>query len=205
MTYITGGDSALSVSLTAATSLAGVISVPIIVNLGMAWHAGSTDTVALPLESMIAGVFFISTLPLLLGMLLRHFRHDWAARVEPGARKAATFLFILIVVATFVGQWGSIGEFFTEAGPAVIALNVATMAFALTGAKLLRLERRQSIAIGLECGMQNAAMGIFVAATLLNNSTMVIPSIIYALVMNISAAAFIFANREPASSFLFSR
>ena len=70
---------------------------------------------------------------------------------------------------------------------------------------MLRLERRQAIAIGLECGLQNAAMGIFVAGTLLANNTMVIPSIIYALVMNISAAAFIVANRDTARGYLFSR
>ncbi|MCP4283250.1 MAG: bile acid:sodium symporter family protein [Gammaproteobacteria bacterium] len=205
LTHIAGGDSALSVSLTAVTSLAGVISIPIIVNLGMAWYAGSTDTMALPLGSMIAGLFLISTLPLVLGMLMRSFRRDWAVRIEPGARKTAVILFILIVVATFMGQWGNIGEFFAEAGPIVIALNITTIVFALAGAKLLRLERRQRIAIGLECGLQNAAMGIFVAGTLLANSTMIMPSIIYALVMNVSAAAFIFTNREQASSFLYSR
>lgn len=205
LTHIAGGDSALSVSLTAVTSLAGVLSIPIIVNLGMAWYAGSTDTLALPLGSMITGVFVISTLPLVMGMSLRHFRRVWALRIEPGARKAAVFLFVLIVAATFMGQWGSIGEFFNEAGPAVIALNLATIAFALAGAKMLRLERRQAIAIGLECGLQNAAMGIFVAGTLLANNTMVIPSIIYALVMNISAAAFIVANRDTARGYLFSR
>ena len=205
LTHISGGDSALSVSLTAVTSLAGVISIPLIVNLGMSWYAGSTTTLALPLGSMIGGVFLISTLPLLLGMALRHLHRAWALRIEPGARKTAVFLFILIVLATFMGQWGNISDNFAAAGPMVIALNIATIAFALLGAKLLRLERPQGIAIGLECGLQNAAMGIFVAGTLLGNSSMVIPSIIYALVMNISAAAFVVANREPASRFLFSR
>jgi len=205
LTHIAGGESALSVSLTAVTSLAGVISIPVIVNLGMAWYAGSTHTLALPLGSMIAGVFLISTLPLVMGMSLRHFRPVWALRIEPGARKAAVFLFILIVAATFMGQWGNMGDFFSEAGPAVIALNICAIGFALAGARLLRLQRRQTIAIGLECGLQNAAMGIFVAGTLLANTTMVIPSIIYALVMNISAAAFIVANREPARKFLFLR
>ncbi|MCB1751612.1 MAG: bile acid:sodium symporter family protein [Gammaproteobacteria bacterium] len=205
LTHIAGGDSALSVSLTAVTSLAGVITIPLLVNFGMAWYAGSTETLALPLGAMISGVFMISTLPLVMGMLLRHLRRAWAVRIEPAARKAAAFLFILIVVATFMGQWGNIGDFFSEAGPSVIALNLATIASALAGAKLLGLERRQAIAIGLECGLQNAAMGIFVAGTLLANSTMVIPSVLYALVMNISAAAFILGNREPASGFLFSR
>ncbi|MCB1872618.1 MAG: bile acid:sodium symporter, partial [Gammaproteobacteria bacterium] len=78
LTHIAGGDSALSVSLTAVTSLAGVLSIPIIVNLGMAWYAGSTDTLGLPLGSMINGVFFISTLPMMIGLSLRHFRRVWA-------------------------------------------------------------------------------------------------------------------------------
>lgn len=205
LTHIAGGDSALSVSLTAVTSLAGVVTIPIFVNLGMAWYAGSTTTLALPLGSMVTGVFLISTLPLIAGMSLRHLRPAWALRVEPGARKGAIFLFILIVVATFMGQWGNIGEFFGTAGPIVIALNVCTIGFALIGARIFRLGRRQAIAIGMECGLQNAAMGIFVAGTLLANMSMVIPSIIYALVMNISAALLILANRQPASSFLFSR
>jgi BASS family bile acid:Na+ symporter len=205
LTHIAGGDSALSVSLTAVTSLLSVFSLPLIVNLGMTLYAGSTESLSLPLASMILGIFLISTLPLLLGMLIRRYLPAAAKRIEPGARKTAVFLFLMIVVATFMGQWGSIGENFATAGPIVIALNIATIAFALGGGRLLGLDTGQRIAIGLECGLQNAAMGIFVAGTLLANSTMIVPSIIYALVMNISAAAFIVAYREPARRFLLSR
>ncbi|MCB1759855.1 MAG: bile acid:sodium symporter family protein [Gammaproteobacteria bacterium] len=205
LTHIAGGDSALSITLTAVTSLLSVLSLPLIVNLGMTVYAGSTESLTLPLGSMILGIFLISTLPLLLGMLIRRFQPRLAARIEPAARKIAVFLFLMIVVATFMGQWGSIGENFAAAGPVVIALNVATIAFALGGGRLIGLDTRQRIAIGLECGLQNAAMGIFVAGTLLANSTMIVPSIIYALVMNISAAAFILAYREPVRRFLLSR
>lgn len=205
LTHIAGGDGALSVSLTAVTSLAGVITIPIMVNLGLSHYAGATETVQLPLATMITGIFFIATLPLLLGMALRRFRHGWAAWLEPRSRKLAVVLFLMIVAATFLGQWGSISDYFAAAGPAVVALNLATMGFALLGSSLLQLGQRQGIAIVLECGLQNAAMGIFIANTLLESGTMVIPSIIYALVMNISAAAVILANREPARRFLFSR
>lgn len=205
LTHIAGGDSALSVSLTAVTSLAGVVTVPILVNLGLMWYAGATETVSLPLATMITGVFVVATLPLILGMTLRRFYGEWADWIEPRSRKLAVFLFIMIVAATFMGQWGNISDHFGEAGPAIIALNVVTMGFAFLGARLLHLGQRQGIAIGLECGLQNAAMGIFVANTLLASSTMVIPSIIYALVMNISAAAVILAHREPARRFLLSR
>ena len=138
-------------------------------------------------------------------MGLRYYRPTWAAKIQSGARKLALLLFVLIVVATFMGQWGSIDAHFASAGPAVILLNLTTMGLAFFGSWVLRLGRRQGIAIGLECGLQNAAMGIFVAGTLLADSEMVIPSIIYALVMNISAAAVILVNKEPAQDFLLSR
>ncbi len=205
LTQIAGGETALSVSLTAVTSLAGVITLPFVVNLGLIWFSGSSTLVSLPIGNMALGVFLISTLPLVSGMLLRHMRPSWANWIEPRSRKLALFLFILIVAATFMGQWGNISDHFSIAGPAVILLNLGALGFAFLGAKLLQLGRRRGIAIGIECGLQNAAMGIFVAGTLLSQSSMVIPSIIYALVMNISAAGIIFANREPARDYLLSR
>jgi BASS family bile acid:Na+ symporter len=194
-----GGDSALSVSLTAVTSLLGVLSVPLIVNLGMIMFMGGNGYTALPVGSMVVGLFLIATVPLLAGMLLKNYQPGFVSTFEPVARKLAVALFLMIVLATFAGQWGSISEFFVEVGPAVLALNTVTMGFAMLGARRLKLERRQAIAISLECGLQNAAMGIFVASTLLQNSDMVIPSVVYALVMNLSAAVFITLVRVPAS------
>ena len=199
LTHLANGDSALSISLTAVTSLCGVITVPLITNLGLMTFTGASDAVSLPLGKMVFGVFLVSTLPLLLGMLLRHRRPAFAERLAPRTLKLSVMLFILIVVATFMGHWGNISDKFDVAGPAVIALNLSTMLLALFGAWLLRLERGQGVAITLECGLQNAAMGIFVAATLLANSNMVIPSIIYALIMNVSAVVVILANLKPAS------
>ena len=104
-----------------------------------------------------------------------------------------------------MGHWGNITDNFSTAGTAVIALNAVIMTLAFLGARLLHLDRRQGIAIMLECGLQNAAMGIFIAATLLANATMVIPSIIYALIMNISAALVILVNAKPVRELLYSR
>lgn len=205
LTHIANGDTALSVSLTAITSLAGVITVPFIVNLGLTRFTGATEIIPLPIDKMVIGVFVISTLPLLLGMAMRHLRPAWALQLEPRARRLAVILFISIVLATFMGQWGSISANFIQVGPAVIALNITTLLVAFFGTRIFRLNRRQGVAITLECGLQNATMGIFVAATLLSNTTMVIPSIIYALVMNVSAAAVIFLNTAPARQILSSR
>lgn len=205
LTHIARGDTALSVSLTAVTSLAGVIWAPVVVNLGLAWFTGATEMVPLPLEKMVIGIFLISTLPLLLGMTMRAYCAQWAEWLEAKTKRLAIFVFLLIVVATFLGHWGNIADHFSGAGVAVVALNIITMTLAFLGARLLRLDHRQGVAITLECGLQNAAMGIFIAATLLADTTMVIPSLIYALVMNISAAFVIVVNIRPIRELLYSR
>ncbi len=198
LTHLAHGDTALSVSLTAVTSLVGVLMVPIIVNLGLAHFMGAAEAVNLPIGKMVMGIFVISTLPLLAGMALRRYRETWALWIEPKARRIATFVFVLIVAATFTGQWGRITDHFVETGIAVIALNLLTMALGFFGARWLALDAKQGIAISLECGLQNAAMGIFVAAALLANTMMVIPSVIYALIMNVTAAIVIFVSAKSA-------
>lgn len=203
LTHIANGDTALSISLTAVTSLCGVLTVPLITNLGLILFTQAGDNVDLALGKMVVGVFVVSTLPLLFGMLLRHWRPGSAQRLSRSALNISVALFVMIVVATFVGHWDNISEKFDAAGPAVIALNLSTMLLALFGAWALGLERGQGIAISIECGLQNAALGIFVAASLLANSNMVIPSIIYALIMNITAAVVIFGSLKPAGSRIF--
>jgi BASS family bile acid:Na+ symporter len=58
--------------------------------------------------------------------------------------------------------------------------------------RLLRLDKRQSIAIGMEIGIHNGTLAIAIASTptLLNNSTMAIPPAIYSLIMFFTAGLF---------------
>jgi BASS family bile acid:Na+ symporter len=77
----------------------------------------------------------------------------------------------------------------------------------LAGAGLalaLRLDRRDAVAIASECGLQNAGLGIFVATTVLATPVLAVPSVVYALIMNLGAFALIYAGRRlipaPAAS-----
>ena len=197
LTHLAKGDCALSVSLTAITSLAGVITIPLIVNFSLTQFAGGESSLDLPVWQMIRGVFLITTLPVILGMGIRYFFSRTVLRIEKHARRIAAALFIVIVFGAFASQWEHMGQHFSEAGPVALALNVLTMASGFYGARLLSLNSRQTIAISIECGLQNGALGIFVAATLLANQTMMIPSLIYALIMNLTVAFFLVATLFP--------
>ena len=86
----------------------------------------------------------------------------------------------------------NIGGFFRQVGVAALAFNLASMTVGYFVPLLLRVERRQAIAIGMEIGIHNGTLAIAIAAspTLLNNSTMAIPPAIYSLIMFFTAGAF---------------
>lgn len=196
ITHLARGDTALSISLTAVTSVVAVVSVPLVVNAALAHFTGAGGSVELPVLKIVRGVFVLTTVPVALGMLVRRLRTAWALRAEPAAGRIATLLFVLIVIATFIGQRATLAEHLASVGPAAFALSLAVMAAGFGLAALLGLGRRDRIAIASECGLQNAALGIFIAAAVLQAPRLTVPSVVYALLMNVSALAFIFVMRR---------
>ncbi|CCQ73141.1 bile acid:sodium symporter family protein [Magnetospira sp. QH-2] len=200
LTTLAGGNAALSVSMTALASLASIVTVPIILGLTQILLPGNVQEITMPVGRIMAGILVITGLPIALGMGLVHWRPGWANWLRPKARLLATILFALIVAGAFVGQMDNISRYFTDIGPYVAALNMGTMGLGLLAARGLRLNGPDSIAICLESGLQNAALAIFVATTLLGEPMMVVPAIIYALIMNITAGLFLLRVRGQAVS-----
>lgn len=145
----------------------------------------------LPVARMTLGVFVVATLPLILAMSLNHRWPEESARVEKLARHVATILFAFIVAGAFASQWRTMMTHAGDVLPPALAINVGAMALAWLVGRLGRLERREKLAVVLETGLQNGALGIFIAATLLGSPAMMVPSIVYALVMNVTALAVI--------------
>ena len=189
LTHWGKGRAALAAAVTAVTSLAAVVTLPALANLALALFAGYDHPVELPVARMCLGIFLVDTLPLALGLALQVWRPALAERAGRGARPLASLLFAAIVVGAFVSQADTFAAHWRTAVLPAVVLNLVAMAagwLASTG-----LERRDRVAVVMETGLQNGALGIFVAATLLGNPAMMVPSIVYALVMNVTALAFI--------------
>ena len=97
-----------------------------------------------------------------------------------------------IIIATIIKERATIGDAFVAVGPAALCFNLASMTLGYGLPRLLRLDKRQSIAIGMEIGIHNGTLAIAIASTptLLNNSTMAIPPAIYSLIMFFTAGLF---------------
>ena len=196
LTHLARGDVALSIALTAITSVVAMLSLPLVLDISMRLFADRTLQLELPLGATIARIFVLTTLPVLAGMALRAWRPRAVQRVEPVAGRVATALFVAIVLATFWSQRDVLLAHLPTIGAACIALDVLVLGTAWSASRAAGLARRERIAVATECGLQNSALGIYVTVELLGTPAMSVPSVVYALLMNVGALAFVAAKRR---------
>jgi BASS family bile acid:Na+ symporter len=200
LTHLARGDVALSISLTAITSIAAVLTLPLVVDISMRFFMVSGLGIEFPLAGMVRSIFLLTTVPVLLGMLLRIWQPQRVARIEPVLGRIATLLFVLIVLSTFWDQRQVLLDHLPTIGPASILLNLLVLLGAWLLGRQTGLTRRDRISVVTECGLQNSALGIYVCLELLHSPTMSVPSVVYALLMNAGALAFVFLMRRQAAA-----
>ncbi|MGK7312356.1 MAG: bile acid:sodium symporter family protein [Candidatus Longimicrobiales bacterium M2_2A_002] len=194
ITDLSRGDTALSVTLTAFTSLLSFLTVPIIVGYSLAHFLGQAAAVDYPVGQAIGGLFLVTLLPVAVGLAVN--RAGWLTpAAAKGIGQLATGVFLAIVFVTFYTQWPSITANFATVGPAILLLNMTTMATGALLGVVGRLPAAGKIALAVECGIQNSALGITVAVSLLSVPGLAVPSVIYAFLMNITALGLIVARQ----------
>jgi BASS family bile acid:Na+ symporter len=190
ISYLCKGDLALAVTLTALSSLVTPFTIPIFGQVAMSRLMGDATVIALPIGSTILQLVAVTLAPVALGMAIRRFARNFAARTERPL-KAISLVFLLAVIAGVLVQNGrEVPAFFAATGLPALTLNVAALAMGFFGALAIKLERQQAITLGIEVGVHNGTMALFVTGTLLSNPEMSIAPAIYSLIMFGTAGAY---------------
>ncbi|MEM7215008.1 MAG: bile acid:sodium symporter family protein [Pseudomonadota bacterium] len=199
LTYIGKGDVALSVSLTAVISLIGFLTVPLITGWALSNFMGETAP-DLPIAKTMIGILLITTVPVILGMIVRKVSASFADRAEKVFGPLSIVVFIVVVVGALIAERDNIIPYISQTGLPAIVLNLVTMAVAAGVAAMLTIPRGQRTAITLECGLQNATLGITVAVTLLDRTDISVPVAVYGLLMLFTGFAYAMWAKSRASS-----
>ncbi len=192
--HLARADVALNITLTAVNSVLSLFTLPFIVNFALVAFVGEGKTLPLQVDKVLQ-VFAIVLIPVSIGMVVHARAPHLAARMNKPVRLMSALLLVMVIAATVLKERANIVEFFRQVGLAALAFNLASMALGYLAPLMLRLPRRQAVAIGMEIGIHNGTLAIAIASSplLLNNSTMAIPPAIYSLIMFFTAAAFGFA------------
>ncbi len=163
MTRLARGDVALSISFTALASLITTITLPLILTLGSRTLLG-TSLPAVSITGLGLKMFLMTTLPVLLGVLLRQRRPALARAWERPCDRLATGLFGLILVITITVEWSTLMDHLASLGPVLLTLNVGMLAIGTAVSRLLGLAPPQVSCVAIESGFQNGTVGIAVGA-----------------------------------------
>jgi BASS family bile acid:Na+ symporter len=187
--HIAKGDVALNISLTAVNSVVSIFTIPLIVNYAMASFLNSDQAVPLQFKKVLE-VCIMVILPVAIGMFTRAKAPSLAAKLDKPVKIASALFLALVIVLTVLKEKSHIMHDFEQVGIAALTLNVLSMAVGYFVPRLFNLGKKQGIAIGMEIGIHNGTLAIYIALTVIGNSTMSIPPVIYSLIMFFTAAIF---------------
>jgi BASS family bile acid:Na+ symporter len=183
------GDVALNISLTAINSVVAVITLPIVVNLSLAWFMPEGGQVGLQLAKTIE-VFMIVLAPVALGMLVRHFSPGFAAAMDKPVRIASVIILTVVIIGAVSAQWDLLAANLASIAGVVVTFCVASLGIGFLVPRLLKIDRPQAIASAFEVGLHNATLAIVIAQSVLRNADMSMPAAVYGVLMFPLAAAF---------------
>ena len=190
------GDVALSVTLTAFSSLITLFTLPLI----MAWvtaGVGEEVNIHLPIGKLLIQNIVLMVVPISIGFILNLYRPSAAEKIHNVLKRIAMPALVLLVTIFFIRHRQTIVAEFASLGLMMTILILATTSCGAALAWLSRMTGRERRTLVIEIGMQNAAQAITIACSplIFNNEIIAIPAIIYALMMNLVLLAYVGITR----------
>ncbi|MDU8927195.1 bile acid:sodium symporter [Alisedimentitalea sp. MJ-SS2] len=190
--HLARADLALSTAMTLVTTALAGITIP----LGLTLTGAASLPEGASLFSISAKMSVVVVGPVILGLVLSTWVPKVAGWMLKGLEPASKVIFAAMVLATFIQNWDAMMAHLGAVGAAVVLLNLGALGLAAVAGRALRLEGEQTRAIMVEASLQNVAVALFVAGSVLQDPVLSVPALIYAMIMNVSALAQIFSGRR---------
>jgi BASS family bile acid:Na+ symporter len=185
-TWLARGEVALSLSLTAASSLVSFLTVPFLVSIALRIWGSTEASVELSLGETLSTIFASTALPVLLGMGVNRWRTDLAKRLHRPLIGGSSAVLVLLIIGLGFSTWGSerdIASLAVRSAPAVALLIASTSSLGFFGARALGLGPATARTLALEIGVQNFNLSLVVALALLGDVRYAGAALIYLPVM----------------------
>ena len=183
ITYLAGGDVALSITMTACSTVAGIVLTPLI----SSFYLG--QTVRVPAWAMFKSILLVVALPVALGLVVNRFTRniEWVrSKLCPIVSVVGIVFVIGIVVALNAGNLRSCGVLVAVA---VVLHNLCGLAAGYACARGLRCDRRTAITIAIEVGMQNSGVAAALSKQFFGVAS-ALPGALFSVWHNLSGALF---------------
>jgi len=196
LTKFANGDVALSISLTAIISLISIFSVPFIIFFSADLFNIDYVQKNISILSISLKMFFVVTIPVIVGMIIRHYANNFVLDKTKTIQRISVGLFIIVFISIYIEEWDKIVNFLIKAGTISLILNITMMTVGFYIAKFFASGIAQQKCISLECGLQNGTLAVFVGTQLFDEIVYMVPTAAYALIMMITSILFLLLIRK---------
>ena len=183
---LAGGDVALSVTLTALSSVITLFTIPLVMSAATNL-VGESVGISLPVGNLIKQNLVLMLLPVLLGIGLHYAFPEVARKTDKVLSKLAFPLLLILITVFYIQHHRTILANIGVLGLCVTALILLAIGCSSLLSRLVRTDSRQRRTVIIEVGMQNAAQAIAIASSpfIFASEEMAIPAILYSLMMNV--------------------
>ena len=195
LTKFANGDVALSVTLTAVTSLVSILTVPFVV-INSANIIGVSISSDISIANVALKMALVVTVPVLFGMIIRKLFTNFILSKVNLIDKLSGILFIIVFAAIYIEERNNILDYILQSGLAVLILNIVMMTLAFLIAKKYASGISQQKCIAIEGGLQNGTVAVFVATLIFDDVAFVVPTASYALIQYMTGFLFIALLRK---------
>ncbi|WP_030484855.1 bile acid:sodium symporter family protein [Nocardioides aequoreus] len=181
------GDVALNITLTAINSVIAFVTLPLITGFAISWFDLAGE-VSLPLGEVL-GVFAIILVPVVVGMVVRARRRDFAERMDRPVRVGSAVVLAVLVLGILLDQREDVVGYLASVGVACAVFCATSLVLGYAVPRALGVGVPQAIASSMEIGVHNATLAIFVAVEVLGSTEASVPAAVYSLFMFAFAVA----------------
>ena len=163
MTYLSNGNSALSISMTAVSTVAAIFMTPFNISF---WGQMNPETanilkqVSLSPVDVFITVFLILGIPLIVGMSVGHYFPAFAKKVKKPFKIFSLIFFIIIICGALAANWQNFLNVIGMIMIVVLIHNALALNIGYWSGKIFKLDEKDCRAVCIEVGIQNSALGL---------------------------------------------
>lgn len=199
ITLLVRGDTALSISLTAISSLITPVTLPLLTWLALQWLLPEVSNDDFPVLATMGRLLLIAVVPVLLGMLIRRYAPAFSLTMQRPVKWLSLLFLLIVVIGIIKANHDRLADILLMVGPVALLLMSLTLALGYGVARWWQLPADQALTLAIETGVQNAGTALLVTAGVLQDPQMSASALCYGVVMNLPVLVLICYRNRPRS------
>jgi len=163
--YLARADLALSVTLTACSIVASLVTLPLVATVSLSLLVGGRGSVEVPAGRLLGPMALFIVLPVAAGMAARARRPELVRRLAAPLRRVSLAAILALIVVVAVEQGVSFHDASLQLAALVLALTLVSLALGLAVGRLVRAGAASRVTLAFELAARNVAIAVLLGVT----------------------------------------